>query len=211
MKKRVKRVRMPKWIWQIAPDVLNHQDKHFLAYIWWCGDRGCRDWNYSLADRFHVCKRQVRRYIAKLHSWKLINIQYPGTKSRTLYRMPFFKLQVWINFRHSHKVDIARTKMSTIYNAKHNSVQRTDRVMLSSRKKTDFPARVSKESAPPMTENETRPVIDRTVSHGGDKRASPRPAVQGNGGSFSNPRKKDATSLKLEKIRNKKRREKGLL
>lgn len=100
--------------------------------------------------------------------------------------------------------------MSYINNAKHKKEYTTTPSYAIAGKIKDFPARARKESAPPIPENETHSIINRTVSHGAAKKASPRPAVQGNDGSFSRQRKKDAADLHLEKIRAKKRLEKGL-
>jgi len=86
---------MPIWQWQLSGKILNFQEKHFLAYIWWCGDRGCRDWNYFLAKKFRRHRSTIKRWILHLQELNLVNVQWPHTKSRTIYRQPFFKAQVW--------------------------------------------------------------------------------------------------------------------
>lgn len=101
---------MPKWQWRLSGKILNFQQKHFLAYIWWCQDRGCRDWNYSLAKRFHRHRSTIKRWIKHLQQLDLVNIQWPHTKSRTIYRQPFFRIEVWYKFRknrtgYSHRLN----------------------------------------------------------------------------------------------------------
>lgn len=95
MSKRKKRQRMPRWIWQLKRHVMNTELKRFLSYIWWSGDRGCRDWNYQLAQRFDVSKRTIRRWLHRLQNGHLITINFPHGKLRTVYRLPYFKQSVW--------------------------------------------------------------------------------------------------------------------
>lgn len=99
MSKQKKRVRMPRWIWSLKRRVLNAAEKRFLSYIWWCANRGCRDWNYQLARRFDVTDRTIRRWISHLERGHLISIQFRHGKHRTIYRLPYFKQSVWNNQR----------------------------------------------------------------------------------------------------------------
>ena len=124
--------------------------------------------------------------------------------------LEFFKMQVWSNFRASHKADFARTKMSYINNAKHISLPERERDMLTSSKNQDFPARLNKEPATPKDKDVTRSIINRPVTRGVPKKGTSCPAVQGNGGSFSRPEKLDQKSKRLKKIWEKKRLDKGL-
>ncbi len=210
MKKRTKRPRLPRWIWQLGPDILNSQEKHFLAYVWWCSDRGCRDWDYSLSARFGKCKRTMRRWIKHLRDMKLITVNFPGTKSRTLYKKPYYKREVWLAHRRQRLDSQGRTLMSYINNAKHKKEYKTTPSYAKPSNSLSSQARSSMDAGNAGNQNETRPIANRTVSQGRPQQASPRPAVQGNDGSFSRQRKKDAADLHLEKIRAKKRLEKGL-
>ncbi len=95
MGKRQKRQRMPRWLWLLKRRVLSASEKRFLGYIWWCGDGGCRDWNYQLARRFDVTPRTIRRWLNHLQRGRLIYINYPFGKLRTIYRRPYFKRSIW--------------------------------------------------------------------------------------------------------------------
>jgi hypothetical protein len=96
MAKRKKRKPMPKWIWQLNCQILNYKLKHLLSYIWWCGDKGCRDWNYRIAKRFTVSDRTIRRWIKALADMRLIYINFPCKRSRTIYRRPYFSMDMWL-------------------------------------------------------------------------------------------------------------------
>ena len=111
---------MPKWIWQLPKSTLNWQTKRFLAYIWWCYDIGCHDWNYSLAKRFKVSRATVKRWLAKLKKLHLINVQSPGLRTRTIYRMPYFSREIWLVKSGLKDPNPCGSKMSHIYNAQHS-------------------------------------------------------------------------------------------
>jgi len=109
MPKEKARVRMPKYLWALKRSILNAQEKRFLSYIWWCGDRGCRDWNYQLAKRFDVTGRTIRRWLAHLQRGHLVFINFPHGKTRTIYRRPYFKQSVWQKHRQLAAVQGPRT------------------------------------------------------------------------------------------------------
>ena len=111
---------MPKWIWQLPKKTLNFQEKRFLAYIWWCYDKGCHDWNWSLASRFKVHRRTIKRWLFKVKKLRLVNVQSPGLKTRTIYRMPYFSREMWLLKSGLKDPHPCGTKMSHIYNAQHS-------------------------------------------------------------------------------------------
>lgn len=135
MTTKIKRPRMPKWLWQLPPQILNYKEKHFLAYVWWCADRGCRDWNWSLMTRFKCSRATVKRRIHKLEISHLIHIQYPRCKTRTIYRRPYFKKQVWIDKRPEDFFENMGSKVSHIYNAEHIKKYKTTSLHASGRKR----------------------------------------------------------------------------
>jgi hypothetical protein len=96
MTKTKKREKMPKWIWKLRRPGLSYVIKKFLDYIWWCQDRGCRDWDYQLAERFDRSKRTMRRWIKLVRDLQLVNVQFPSTKSRTVYRMQYYDELIWL-------------------------------------------------------------------------------------------------------------------
>ena len=121
-KKRGKtRQRMPKWIWFLPARTLNYKHKHFLAFVWWCGDRGCREWNYQLAHRFGKSDRTIKRWLKHLEDMHFIFINFKSTKRRTVYRRPYFKCQVW-RLHHpdwpnnKHLIEHAQQKISQVIN-----------------------------------------------------------------------------------------------
>ncbi len=126
---------MPKWVWQLPPQILNYKEKHFLAYIWWCADRGCRDWNWSLMKRFKCSRATVKRRILKLQISHLIHIQFPRCKTRTMYRRPYFTKQVWIDKRPADFFENLGSKVSHIYNAKHKENYKTSSLHAGGRKR----------------------------------------------------------------------------
>ena len=109
MAKGKKRVRMPRWIWRLPRRWLSASEKRFLGYIWWNGNRGCRDSNYQLARRFDVTDRTVRRWLHHLQHGHLIYINYPFGKLRTIYRLPYFKYSVWQQRLKAQKAKEGRT------------------------------------------------------------------------------------------------------
>ncbi len=86
---------MPRWIWRLDAKILNYKLKHLLAYFWWCGDRGCQRWNYAIANHFNVSHRTIRRWIKLLEDKHLIYINFPMKTTRTIYRRPYYSIQVW--------------------------------------------------------------------------------------------------------------------
>lgn len=88
---------MPKWIWLLPAKVITHSEKHFLAYIWYCGPRGSHSWNWRLARLFKCCKRTIRRRIEKLSSLNLVHLGHPYDKGRTIWANPFYKPDIWLN------------------------------------------------------------------------------------------------------------------
>ncbi len=117
MGKKFKRQPMPKWIWQLHPKILNCQQKRFLSYVWWCGDRGCRDWNWAIMKRFRKSRATVKRWIKHLEDLHLIFINFPHTKHRTIYRRPYFSMVVWIAQGRAVKSGPQGSKMSHINTA----------------------------------------------------------------------------------------------
>ena len=133
--KRNKRKPMPKWIWQLPHSQLNYKLKHLLAYFWWCADRGCRDWNYAIAKRFKVSNRTIRRWIKALQDKHLIYINFPGFRSRTIYRRPYYERRVWWvksgqvkelpqKSQKTSQHTPTRPTMSAIYNAQRKNTER---------------------------------------------------------------------------------------
>ncbi len=133
--KRKKRKPMPKWIWQLPHSVLNYKLKHLLAYFWWCADRGCRDWNYAIAKRFKVSDRTIRRWIHSLQTKHLIYINFPGFRSRTIYRRPYYERAVWWlksgqikalpkKSQETSQPNSGRPKVAAIYNAQRKNKER---------------------------------------------------------------------------------------
>lgn len=93
---------MPTWQWSAPRKSLPWPVKHFLAFIWYHGDHGCREWNYRLAKRFKVCPRTIQLWIRRLLDLGLVNVQWTRTRHRTIYRMPFFKKTVWETYYKAH-------------------------------------------------------------------------------------------------------------
>lgn len=81
----------------LPPRVLNYKLKHLLAYFWWCGDKGCQEWNYRIAKRFKCSQRTIRRWIKKLEDERLIYINFPMKTTRTIYRRPYYQMWVWLD------------------------------------------------------------------------------------------------------------------
>lgn len=100
---------MPLWLWHAPRDKLPYSTKHFLSFIWFCTDRGCREWDYRLAARFEVTPRTIQRWTRRLLDLRLINVQWTRTRNRTIYRMPFFRKKVWQQYYISHKSDSVNT------------------------------------------------------------------------------------------------------
>lgn len=77
--------RMPSWIWKLPPNVLNGEDKRFLAFVWWCGFDTCHCHNWYLAKKFGFCKRTIQRRIAKLKKLRFVAIGCPDSWKRTIF------------------------------------------------------------------------------------------------------------------------------
>lgn len=127
---------MPKWIWLLPAKVLTHSEKHFLAYIWYCGPKGAHSWNWRLARLFSCSKRTIRRRIEKLSSVNLIHLGHPQDRGRTIWANPYYQPAVWLNkcglAGLSTKDLTARvikqarwTYLSTISNAQQNNKYKT--------------------------------------------------------------------------------------
>jgi hypothetical protein len=116
---------MPKWQWRLSPKILSTKAKHYLAYIWWYGDDGCREWNYRQAKRFKVSISTVQRWQKKLKDLHLVYVNFPSTKHRTIYRRPYFSILVWYEQRGGVKSSLSRSKLTDINNAKHRNNHKT--------------------------------------------------------------------------------------
>ncbi len=121
----MKRPQMPKWIWQLAPQILTWKEKHVLSFIWWCKDRGCREWNYRLAQRFKCSRRTIKRRLKRLDNLHLIHINFPQTINRTIYRRPYFNVLIWHEKRMAAGKALGGPKMAHINNAKHQYMYKT--------------------------------------------------------------------------------------
>jgi len=125
MPEKKKRQRMPKWLWQLSPKILNFQQKRLLSFVWWCGDKGCREWNYRLMKRFRVSRATIKRWLKHLNDLHLIYINFPHTKHRTVYRRPYFSIDVWYKQQVIVKSSRRGSKVSHINNAKHSKNYKT--------------------------------------------------------------------------------------
>jgi len=101
--------KMPKWIWNVAPGILNWQQKYFLSFIWSCDDTGLRSWNYYIAQKYHVSPRTIRRWITRLRRLDFIYVNYPSTTHRTIYRRRFFHIDDYYKFRAKKAPVLGRT------------------------------------------------------------------------------------------------------
>lgn len=72
----------PRWIWTTSPKLFPDRIKHVYAYISLFGENGNWQWNCRLAEKFHVSKSTIKRYLKWLHDHNLIAI----TSTRTPYR-----------------------------------------------------------------------------------------------------------------------------
>lgn len=81
-------MKMPRAIWKLPRNILTWQEKHLLSLIWWTGFKGCHCWNGTFAERFGVSRRTVRRWLARLKKYDLIEIQ----SGKGMHRMIWSKM-----------------------------------------------------------------------------------------------------------------------
>lgn len=77
--------KMPGWMWDISPRILNADDKRLLSLIWSCGFNSCHLWNCRLMKKYGRSRRTIQYRLAKLKKLELISIGHPDGRGRTLY------------------------------------------------------------------------------------------------------------------------------
>jgi len=112
---------MPHWLWAIHPNMLTWKDKHFLSYLWWCGNHGAHSWNYRLAKMFKCSERTIRRRLQKFKKLHLIHIGHPQDRGRTIWANPYYSHEVWLQKATEAQRPQRRTKLATINNAQQNN------------------------------------------------------------------------------------------
>lgn len=142
-----KKYPMPQWLWNLYPRDINTQQKRFLAFIWSCGDTGCRSWNYYLAKMYHVNPRTIRRWITRLDRLQLIWINFPRTRHRTIYRMRFHHALDYFKFRARLTTYVDGTKMSYI-NTPKDTNKLKKRLFVSPSETAESPAKAGDGNSP---------------------------------------------------------------
>jgi len=169
MKKKKKRMKMPSWIWRLERKELNLQVKDFLRYIWYCGDRGCRDWDYWLSGKYKVTERTIRRWIKQLRDMRLVNVQCARTQGRTIYRLPYYDKPVWLykkgeislsQMRHLRE-NIRETRQKRIQDRMNKSRTKMSYISIAQQKKnstsssSSATAGLKKDVSPPQVNKDT--------------------------------------------------------
>jgi hypothetical protein len=118
--------KMPVWIWRLPPYILSHNQKHLLAYLWWCGEHGCHSWNFRLAKMFKCSTRTIRRRLQQLKALHLVHYGHPQDKGRTIWSNPYYNINVWVSKVDPKAIEGRWTKLSTINNAQQKDSYKTN-------------------------------------------------------------------------------------
>jgi len=100
----------PFWVRRMNRTVIPTSVRNFYIYLCVFGPDSCWLWNWRLAKRFGVSKRQIRRWLHWLKANNLIWIEKPFGPQRKIHPRYFGSAKNWLESIPFHKATLATKK-----------------------------------------------------------------------------------------------------
>ena len=112
MSKHRRKYRLPSWVRSQEFRLLSRSQKDFLGYLYYFGPDTCWLWNWRLAEKFHVTKRTIQRWLRALREQGFIWIEKPYGPQRMIHTRLIPTPEHWV------KLIGAMALTRTIYKSK---------------------------------------------------------------------------------------------